>query len=391
MRILLVGNYALDNQMSMSRYAEFLRDQMTLRGHHVEILRPPVVLGGASQHAAIRKWLGYVDKYLLFPPRLRERARDFDLVHICDHSNSMYLPHTSGCPSSITCHDLLAIAAAGGCYPQQKISATGKLQQRWIRKHLARARHVVCVSHNTARELAEHVRRDAPVTVIPNSLSISASRATPQSVSELRTRLGLAPDEQYLFHIGGVVWYKNRLGVLRIYQAIRQQLSTSSIRLIMAGAPFTPPMRAFVKANHLQDEIIEVVEPSDDELCTLYAGALALLFPSLYEGFGWPIIEAQSCSCPVITSNRPPMTEVGGDSVLYIDPDDEPAAAAHIAANLHHLPSLREAGLRNVSRFEPGIAAPQYETFFASVARCNTLHAASSQKGTSHEEPSGNL
>lgn len=394
MRILLVANYAPDNQQSMSRYAEFLRNQMLLLGHHAEIIRPRPIVGDRVVQPSARKWLGYVDKYLLFPFRLRARSRGFDLVHICDHSNSMYLPHTAGRPASITCHDLLAVASAAGCYPQQNISSTGKIQQRWIRKHLAHARHVVCVSHNTAREFAAHVRRDAPVTVIPNALSISPGGASSTSISELRTRLGLAADAPYLFHVGGNVWYKNRLGVLRIYHALRQQAHLSAarpVRLVMAGAPFTPPMREFVQANQLQDEVIEVVEPSDEELCTLYNGALALLFPSLYEGFGWPIIEAQSCGCPVITSNRPPMTEIGEDSVLYIDPDDEPAAAAKIAANLHRLPSLREAGLRNVSRFDPHATALQYETFFASASGCHTLHAASSQAETSRKERDGTL
>ena len=78
--------------------------------------------------------------------------------------------------------------------------------------------------------------------------------------------------------------------------------------------------------------VIEVVEPSDEDLRSLYSGAAALLFPSLYEGFGWPLIEAQSCGCPVITSNRSPMTEVAGSAALYIDPANESAAAALIAA-----------------------------------------------------------
>ncbi len=377
MRILLVGNYALDRQSSMLRYADFLRAGMVERGHQVEMIHPQPVFGNLVRRSGVRKWLGYIDKYLMFPPVLRSRSRGFDLVHICDHSNAVYLPHTKGGAVSVTCHDLLAIASAKGRFPQQKISFTGKMQQRWIRGHLARARNVVCVSHNTAREFAEQVCGDTGnVAVIPNPLSFAGGAASQQSVERLRSSLGLGEGESYLFHVGGNHWYKNRPGVLRIYRALREALRASggiAPRLVMAGEPFSDEMREFMSRSDLQSSVIEVVQPSDDDLRTLYSGALALLFPSLYEGFGWPIIEAQSCGCPVITSDRAPMTEVGGDSVMYVDPGDETAAAAYIAAHLDRLPLLREAGELNVSRFEPGRIASQYEEFFVSAAQCRTL------------------
>ena len=156
MRILLVGNYPLDNQSSMLRYVDMLCQQIDLRGHEVEIVRPKPFFGNLFPQPVLRKWFGYIDKYLLFPAKLRYLSRTFDLVHVCDHSNSMYLPHTGGRPTSITCHDLLGIASAQGRYPEQNISYTGKVLQRWILKHLSAARNVVCVSANTASELAPH-------------------------------------------------------------------------------------------------------------------------------------------------------------------------------------------------------------------------------------------
>src|SRR5690242_11648460 len=65
MRILLVGNYKLDNQSSMLRYAEMLREKLSLRGHYVEIIQPEPRFGHLVSHEFIRKWLGYIDKYLL--------------------------------------------------------------------------------------------------------------------------------------------------------------------------------------------------------------------------------------------------------------------------------------------------------------------------------------
>jgi glycosyltransferase involved in cell wall biosynthesis len=373
MRILLVGNYALDHQASMLRYAEMLRLEMTLRGHQVELIQPRAILGDLAVHPFLRKWLGYIDKYVFFPIELRSRAKGFDLVHVCDHSNSMYLAHVGDRPASITCHDLLAIKAARGHYSGQKRSLTGKMQQRWILKHLAGARDVVCVSANTACELAALSGGTAQrVMVIPNPLNSNCSPATEESILRVRKGLGLAADERYLIHVGGDKWYKNQPGLLRIFGLLLERLDGGSappLRLVMVGRPFTKMSRDTVALNLPEGSVIEVVSPSDEELWVLYSGATALLFPSLHEGFGWPLIEAQSCGCPVITSNRPPMTEVAGPAALYIDPEDETAAAARIAADLDQLSLLREAGLRNAKRFDPALIIPAYVDFFEGVAQ----------------------
>src|SRR6266702_4394195 len=410
MRILLVGNYALDNQASMLRYSDMLRRHLNLRGHMVEVVQPGVVVGGLVAQPTLRKWLGYIDKYLFFPLRLRTRAAGFDLVHVCDHSNSMYLAHTASVPSSITCHDLLAIGAALGRYPQQKVSWAGKVQQRWILKHLVDARSVVCVSGTTARELAAVSGGERrKVVVIPNATEFECSPAPEASVLEIRERLGIAKGESYLFHVGGDLWYKNRFGVLRIFKLVLERLdslgaaargsgsrgrdeTTTEIlrvaqndgsrgvggealpwRLVMAGAPLTREMRDFVAANLPAGSVIEVTGPTDEDLRRLYSGAAALLFPSLYEGFGWPLIEAQCCGCPVITSNRAPMTEIAGPAALYIDPEDEAAAADTIVANLDNLATLREGGFRNAKRFDPKAVFEAYEGFFAGLLRTRRI------------------
>jgi glycosyltransferase involved in cell wall biosynthesis len=371
MRILLVGNYALDDQASMLRYAEMLRRQMAERGHVVEVIQPKAVVGDWVGQPLLRKWLGYFDKYVLFPWRLRLRARDFDLVHVCDHSNSMYLAHTGGRPASITCHDLLAIGSALGRYPQQKVGLAGRAQQRWILRHLAEADDLVCVSTNTANELGSLTRRDGQrVVVIANAVDEGCAPASEESVLRVRKQLGVAADERYLFHVGGNQWYKNRLGVLRIFKLVRERLGEGSgLRLVMAGAAFSQEMRDYVAANLPEGSVVEALNPTDGDLWALYTGAAALLFPSLHEGFGWPLVEAQCCGCPVIASNRPPMTEVAGAAALYIDPEDEPGAAAAVAEKLGGLGELRQAGFENVKRFDADAIASEYENFFAGVLR----------------------
>jgi glycosyltransferase involved in cell wall biosynthesis len=374
MRILLVGKYPLDHQHSMRRYAAMLQLELARMGHEVKLIAPEVKLGGLKRDGMVGKWLGYADKYLLFPRVLRREARGFDLVHVCDHSNSMYLKETGRTPASITCHDLLAIFSATGRYPGINISATGRLQQRWISKNLASARRVVCVSAHTAEQLRELVglqggneQVDQRIAMIHNPLGQDYAPAGADAVERLRAEMGLASGETYLLHVGGDGWYKNRTGAVRIYAQLVRAVEARGDRpprLVLAGDRFSGELQRKIVELGLERQVISRPAPTDEELGVLYSGAQALLFVSLQEGFGWPILEAQSCGCPVIASNRAPMTEVAGEAALLIDPENEAAAAEAISARLDSLAELRAAGFENLKRFDRGEIMKRYEEFF---------------------------
>ncbi|MDT9189897.1 MAG: glycosyltransferase, partial [Limnospira sp. PMC 894.15] len=89
----------------------------------------------------------------------------------------------------------------------------------------------------------------------------------------------------------------------------------------------------------------------NEDLRALYSAAIALLFPSLQEGFGWPIIEAQACGCPVFTSHIPPMTEVGGDVAIYIDPKNPQESATKILDSLNIIKPDPQPLFDNAKRF----------------------------------------
>jgi glycosyltransferase involved in cell wall biosynthesis len=369
MKVLLISNYPPDKQQSMLRYAVMLKQEFQKRGHLVDLAYPPVILGGFSfLRGPLKKWIGYIDKYLFAPALLRRRAAEFDIVHICDHSNAMYLKCAGAKPALITCHDLLAIFSARGVYPGANTGLTGRILQRWIAANLARAGHVVCVSAKTQDDLEILSPGIRPkTTVIHHPLNWSYAPASPDAIVEAKTRNGIAADSEYLLHVGGNQWYKNRLGVMRIFHALQSFPRFRNVTLIMAGKPWTPEMRQYCQSSGLADRILERVEVSNEDLEALYSGALALLFPSREEGFGWPVLEAQACGCPVITSNRAPMTEIAGDAALFIDPESPEVAAHTIADHVDSLASLRAAGFRNLERFASEKVVDAYLAFYAQV------------------------
>jgi glycosyltransferase involved in cell wall biosynthesis len=121
--------------------------------------------------------------------------------------------------------------------------------------------------------------------------------------------------------------------------------------LVFVGPPLhmDMPEDLLVRASGRDVRVIE--HASHDLLRALYTRATALVFPSTLEGFGWPIIEAQAAGCPVVTTNRPPMTEVGGDAAVYIDPSNLEDAATILLAALADRSSLSERGIDNARRF----------------------------------------
>jgi len=188
------------------------------------------------------------------------------------------------------------------------------------------------------------------------------------AVQERLEALGISKDLPFILHVGANHWYKNRLGVLSIFYYLRQKLVNPELYLVMAGQPWTPEMRQFVSTHDLKEKVFELSGVDNEDLRSLYSSATALLFPSWQEGFGWPIIEAQACGCPVFTSNRAPMTEVGGTAAIYIDPDDPAAGAAAIADRLPNLATLKQAGFINVQRFTAKAMVESYIQLYREVA-----------------------
>lgn len=352
MRLLLVGNYPPDRQQSMQAYARMLLNGCRRLGIDAELVAPKaVLLGPTKDPVGIRKWIGYLDKFIIFPLQLRRMAQYADWTHVCDHSNGMYLLWLQGQQCSITCHDVIAIQAARGAVDGWRTSLTGKLFQKLNLAGVARARKIVCVSDMTRRQLVG-LRSDieSKTVVVPNALH-SKFAFDPIWRAALKAHfLAWLAQERFFLHVGSGHPRKNRSAVLHIFSELRQRATFSDTYLIFVGPPPDDAMRQIMEENDLDSRVVIVDDAPLPLLTALYSGAEALIFPSLNEGFGWPVVEAQACGCPVFASNLPPMPEVGGKAAVYIDPQDHFQTAEAIAnANLDE---MRSAGLTNAARFQ---------------------------------------
>ena len=354
MKILLLGNYVNNRQESMQRFAELMREGLTVAGHEVRLVRPPLVFGRLRRsETGLGKWLGYADRFVLYPAILRRQLRWADVVHICDQANAVYIPYLLGKPHVLTCHDMLAIRAAFGEIAESPTGWTGRIYQRWILSNLRKAQAVACVSRQTEEELQRLAGLSGKrVTIVPNALNYPYHPMEKDEARAHLNNLGIVGPSPFFLHVGGNQWYKNRIGVLRIFAELVKHPGYEAHRLVMAGKPWTAEMRQLTHDLGLREHVVELVEVSNEDLCALYSTAEALLFPSLAEGFGWPIIEAQACGCAVITTSRAPMTEVSGGAAVFIDPAQPEQSAAAIASMWPRRDELVQAGSLNARRYE---------------------------------------
>ncbi|MFN3413120.1 MAG: glycosyltransferase family 4 protein [Thermoanaerobaculum sp.] len=201
-----------------------------------------------------------------------------------------------------------------------------------IRAAVARARRVIAVSHTTAQDLATLLGANAhKLEVIPNGVEAEFFAEHDGDEDEAhRRRLGLS--KPYFLFVGNHKPHKNVEAVLKAYQLFVNEAGDEAPHLALAGG-FTPtgPLAPRVEAMGLASKVRFLGFLPRHELRAVYRGALAFLCPSLYEGFGLPVLEAAACGLPIMASDIPAVREVLADAVLKVNPKDvvEQAQAMH--------------------------------------------------------------
>jgi glycosyltransferase involved in cell wall biosynthesis len=371
--VLLIGSYLPDQWQSMLRFGQMMLDGLRDCGVEARLIQPPAVFGRVRLlGATAAKWLGYIDKFVLFRWRLwRALAARPALVHICDHSNATYARAVARFPLLITCHDLLAVRGALGENTDYAPSLTGRILQRWILRGLRCADLIACVSHATAEDVERLVAcgHDRPrVTVVHSGLNYPYRKLMADAARERLNKIcGLHHDLPFALHVGSNTPRKNRDGVLRIFARLKDKWNG---QLVFAGDLLTRQLETTARSLDVLDRIVQVKNPSSELLEALYSSAVALIYPSRFEGFGWPVIEAHACGCPVVCSNAGPFPEVAGEAGLFHNISDEEGFARDLLRLLDPAERDRWSGkaLENAKRFSAARMISQYRELYRSLA-----------------------
>lgn len=331
MKIVLFTHPSFLEHQSMPRYANMLLNGMKERGHEVVIWSPKARFYKLPLMKSFKKWLGYVDQYIVFPIEVKlklYKSSNDTLFVFADQALGPWVPLVNNKKHVVHCHDFLALKSALGMIPENPTSFTGKLYQNYIRKGFSKGKYFISISKKTQQDLHKfHLGKIVNSVVCYNGLSRPFfSLPRQESRDLLGTKLNIVLSNGYIMHIGGNQYYKNRKGVLEIYESWRSMYNIK-IPLVLIGEQPSNELIIMRQKSLFKDEIHFIADLSDNYVNIAYSGASCLLFPSLDEGFGWPIIEAMASGCPVITTNKAPMNEVGGMAAFYIH--KKPTDTAH--------------------------------------------------------------
>lgn len=366
---------------SMPRYTNMIADGMAERGHHVTLWSPKSTFFELPFKGVVKKWMGYIDQYVVFPADVKRRLKNCapdTLFVFTDQAQGPWIPLVHKRAHVMHCHDFLAQWSAMGKIKENRTGWTGKQYQKYIRKGWAKGKHFIAGSFNTNKELQQLINKPISSDVVYTGLDKSYAPANVQKTrAALSENTGINLSEGYILHVGGNQWYKNREGVIEIYDAWRA-LEKSNLPLLLIGAPPSAQIINLIEQSRYKNDIHVIIGLEDDEVKKAYAGATVFLFPSLAEGFGWPIAEAMASGCPVITTNEAPMTEVAGSAGYLIprrttqDLAGWTQCAAKVIQKVVELPDYErnkvvEASIKNAKKFDAETALDQIENIYNNI------------------------
>lgn len=242
-------------------------------------------------------------------PQLLKRL-DGDLYH----SAYYLMPYRPGIPSILTVYDVIPLL-----FPDQS-SFRARCLFRWAMLLALRAvQRVIAISQSTQGDFIAHFRSSAgKLTAIPLAVDPAFCPQPPEGVAAVRARYGLP--EQFVLYLGSNKPHKNLVRLIDAWSHITEYGIRSTLVLAGAWDARYPESRQRVAALGLEDTVRFLGPLPEADLPAFYSAATAFVFPSLYEGFGFPILEAMACGAPVVCSDTSSLPEVAGDAVLYVNP-----------------------------------------------------------------------
>jgi len=281
------------------------------------------------------------------------------LVHAPDHVCAQPL----GWKTVLTVHDL-----AFWRVPASH-SAASRAYYDGLRRSVEQASRVICVSDATRRDLLEYgVATEQRLRVVheaPDPLFASLASGHETDAAEV-TQGGGRP---YFVCVGTIEPRKNHARIIRAFAALHSRWPHDGTELLIVGndGVGAPDVRALPVQLGIADSVRFLGPLPATEIARLYQGAVGLVYPSLLEGFGLPILEAMASGCAVITSNRSAMAEVAGDAALLVDPDNEESIMESLRRLMHdegERQRLVAAGRQRMGKFSWERAARETFTIF---------------------------
>lgn len=310
--------------------------EMTGIGHHARNLVNALATTDADDRYLV---LTSADDLVPADGRFRRRSADAtgpmweqlqlpELLADCGadlyHNPAFGLPVVKSCPSVATVHDCIP-----RLFPEYAPPWLRDFFQRWAPTWMRQADHIICVSEHTRRDITHLYGTDPERISVVYQCADDAYRPVTDEARLARVRARYGIDRPYVLCVGRVELRKNVVGLLRAFEALQSSYG-DDLLLVLAGprADDAHDPTGKLPAEGKQGATIVTGYVPTEDLAALYSGGEVFCYPSFYEGFGIPVLEAMQCGAPVVTSRVSSLPEVGGDAPLYVNPYD-PGHIAH--------------------------------------------------------------
>lgn len=291
----------------------------------------------------------YVARYAVYPRRVRRASAD--AFHVLDHSYAHLLLGRRLHPSVVTVHDLLPVIAMRRRDRDLRARVRNWLLRR-VLEGLRRADAWIVATEWLRAELATWLGHDQGIHVIPFGVDDAFFEPPGEDPAETRRRWKIPDDAFVVLHVGSVGPRKNLPQVIAAVDALRR----AGLRawLLQVGGTLTTEQETELRSRRLERYVARVGALRELELRKAYRVADVLLFPSFYEGFGFPVLEAMASGLPVVTSGAGGLAEVAGDAAVVVGTRELGpfvSAIRKIADGDHWRSQLRAKGLQRARRF----------------------------------------
>lgn len=297
------------------------------------------------------------------------KREDASVMHIPYFAPPLRSNHI---PSIVTIHDVIGLKL-----PLYRSSPAVQIYGSLVSRAAKHTTMIIAVSEFTKRDIVDALGiSEDRVRVIREAPDSRFRRVTdPLRLRETREKYGLG--ERFVLYVGGLDQRKNVSALVGAFAAVYHELGDRELRLFIAGdpsrlgsSPLFPDWRPLASTFGIAEQV--VCMPIDEEdMPAVYSAASCFAFPSLYEGFGLPPLEALACGAPVVCSDRTSLPEVVGSAGLLVDPEDPDrfgAAILRVLSNPQVAEDLRARGLARVRQFGWDQVAVETSSLYAEIA-----------------------
>ncbi len=286
------------------------------------------------------------------------------LFHATEH---LVMP-LSGVPAVMTVHDLIF----------RRYPAHHKPLNRWYLNltmplYCRRASHIIAVSEQTRRDVMDAYGAPAEkITVIYEAASPNFTAQSSEAVATMAVRYGLP--QRYILSVGTIEPRKNLGRVLAAFERLRAEGLVDALVIVGKKGWLYDDFFDQLERSPARNAVIFPGWVADEDLPAMYSGAASLAFPSEFEGFGLPVLEAMACGAPVVCSNTSSLPEVAGDAALLVDPLDTDAltdALRRVLSEPGLAGTLRARGVAQAAKFSWERAARETAAVYERLLRRN--------------------